>query len=260
MTIRLHPDEKDSWEKYSGSFYRAETITVTPPAEPTEYADKILRVRMDLAAAHVRDAVVLDLGCGTGEHLLALAGQIRSGKGLDFSAPFIECANRQRDAAGALNIEFLQGNARCLPFADGSFDLAYSFSALYHMPEVEQVIREIARVLRPGGRCVLDLGNKYSLNTLCCHWYPEAATLFVVSVGAMKRMFRDAGLRITCHRSFQLLPLWADRPRWLKPLLWPGWTRLMRRQVRGKLLDEWISSLPGIRRLAFRHVFVCERE
>jgi hypothetical protein len=76
----------------------------------------------------------------------------------------------------------------------------------------------------------------------------------------MQKTIRVSGLRIIEHRAFQLLPLWdAHRPNWLKPLLLPVWSKLMRIQIGGKILDEWTSSLPFIKYFAFRHIFICEK-
>jgi hypothetical protein len=75
----------------------------------------------------------------------------------------------------------------------------------------------------------------------------------------MKNYIRQAGLVIADHRAFQILPMWSDRPKWLKPLLWPGWAHLMQKKIGPKMLDEWISNLPGLKLLAFRHIFVCEK-
>ena len=61
------------------------------------------------------------------------------------------------------------------------------------------------------------------------------------------------------RRCFQLLPLWAGRPAWLWPLLHPVWKSVLKRRLAGRMLDEWISSLPGLRAFAFRHVIVCRK-
>jgi hypothetical protein len=75
----------------------------------------------------------------------------------------------------------------------------------------------------------------------------------------MRGILRKSKLRIVEHRAFQLLPLWGDRPRWLYPILAPFWNRLMRKRVRGKMIDEHISNISFLKLLAFRHIFVCEK-
>jgi ubiquinone/menaquinone biosynthesis C-methylase UbiE len=259
MNVTTEDLERDNLEKYNGNVYHADTITRLPSKDSKVHADIVLRIRLDLVTQYADQATVLDLCCGTGEHLLSLANHIKQGVGFDYSTPFIEKANRTRTAFGTKNIKFIQGNARKMPFKDGRFDLVYSFSSLYYIPNVGEVINEIARVLKSHGKCVLDLGNVYSLNTIVCRAYPELAHLFTISVPMMKRLFHEAGLVIVEHRPFQILPLWADRPKWLKPLLWAGWAQLLARQIKGKILDEWISNLPVLKCLAFRHVYVCEK-
>ena len=75
----------------------------------------------------------------------------------------------------------------------------------------------------------------------------------------MRRALRAAGLRVIRRRAFQLLPLWAGKPRWLWPLLHPFWKKLFSTRVGGKMLDEWFRGLPGARSFAFRHLLVCQR-
>jgi hypothetical protein len=55
------------------------------------------------------------------------------------------------------------------------------------------------------------------------------------------------------------LPLWASKPIWLWPLLRPGWKKIMKKRVRGRMIDEWISGSRLFRRFAFRHLLVVER-
>jgi hypothetical protein len=109
----------------------------------------------------------------------------------------------------------------------------------------------------------LDLGNLYSLNVIAVRSYHKElgwAQQFPISVPEMKRLIRNAGLEIVEHRAFQILPLWgADRPRWLKFALLPAWTELLKRKIAGRMIDEWISSVPFIKLLAFRHLIVCKK-
>jgi len=62
------------------------------------------------------------------------------------------------------------------------------------------------------------------------------------------------------RRCFQILPLWAGLPKHLWFLLHPRWERIMRRRIAGRMLDEWVSSLPVVRQFAFRHVLVVRKQ
>lgn len=252
--------EKATREKYSGTVYKPESICLPPPASAGgNYSERMLRLKLDLIEEYCTGDIIVDLCCGSGAHLFETAKRKSIGIGVDFSAPFISYAQNQRLERGADHLYFLCANIRQLPFPDNFADGFYSISSLYHVPGVEEVAGEIARVLKPGGRCLLDLGNIHSLNNLVCSYYPELAEQCTLSVSAIRKMCEASGLDILEHRSFQILPMWGGRPRWLAPLLHPVWTRFLAKRVLGRMLDEWISSLPLLRHLAFRQVLVCEK-
>ncbi|HEY6946757.1 MAG TPA: class I SAM-dependent methyltransferase, partial [Candidatus Acidoferrum sp.] len=105
------------------------------------------------------DAVVLDLCCGTGDLALALRN---SGKarilGADFAHAMLVRARAKSadlsaaDGAGAAaSMPFFEADALCLPFADASFDLVTSAFGFRNLANYEAGLREIYRVLKPGG-------------------------------------------------------------------------------------------------------------
>ena len=104
-------------------------------------------------AATVREAVrpgdrVLDACCGTGD--LAVAAQeagASSVVGLDFSAAMLERARRK-----APDVTFIEGDVLGLPFQDASFDVAVVGFGIRNVSDLEGGLRELRRVLRPGGR------------------------------------------------------------------------------------------------------------
>ena len=94
---------------------------------------------------------VLDVGCGPGEITLRLARDLgfSSITGMDLEPRIIDIANqRARDVD---NVSFTVGDATALPFEDNRFDLAVNRHMLQVVPSPEEVIREMARVVRPGG-------------------------------------------------------------------------------------------------------------
>lgn len=100
-------------------------------------------------------AAVLDCGCGGGANIRALLERCPRGtvRGIDVSPVSAEKARQVN--AGAIRAgrcEILLSGADRLPFGDGSLDLATAFETVYFWPGLEGCFREVARVLRPGGR------------------------------------------------------------------------------------------------------------
>jgi ubiquinone/menaquinone biosynthesis C-methylase UbiE len=98
---------------------------------------------------------VLDLGSGGGIDVLLSARRVGpAGKayGLDMTDEMLELANRNREAAGAKNVEFLKGRIEDVPLPDDSVDVIISNCVINLSADKSSVLREAARVLRPGGR------------------------------------------------------------------------------------------------------------
>jgi SAM-dependent methyltransferase len=98
---------------------------------------------------------VLDLGSGAGADVLITARRVGpTGKaiGLDMTDEMLELARRNATEAGANNVEFLKGYIEEIPMPDNSVDVVISNCVINLSADKHQVIREVARVLRPGGR------------------------------------------------------------------------------------------------------------
>ncbi|WP_270171587.1 demethylmenaquinone methyltransferase [Paenibacillus sp. SYP-B4298] len=102
-------------------------------------------------------ATAIDLCCGTCDWTIAMARESRTGTmiGLDFSANMLEFGQRKVNEIG-LNqqITLVQGNAMALPYEDNQFDYATIGFALRNVPDLKQVLREMQRVVKPGGKVV----------------------------------------------------------------------------------------------------------
>ncbi len=103
-------------------------------------------LRQTAAEAGDGRGLALEVGCGTGYWLSALAEHTRQMVGLDLSAGMLGHARRQAPGSG-----LAQGQAGQLPFASASFDLLLCVNALHHFPEKQAFIAESRRVLRSGG-------------------------------------------------------------------------------------------------------------
>lgn len=138
---------------------------------------------------------VLDVGCGDGTTAQLLAPRAATYTGLDRSARMIEAARRRlRDVDG---VEFVQGDMHRLPFEAGRFDEVVLLHVLTYTKEPAQVVAELARVLRPGGRLVLA--------TLALHAHVGATATYGhvnegFKPGTLRRMLASAGLKVdTCE-------------------------------------------------------------
>ncbi|HSQ64317.1 MAG TPA: class I SAM-dependent methyltransferase [Polyangiaceae bacterium] len=100
-----------------------------------------------------RGGALLDVGCGGGQNLLAIARRRPDAKltGVDLSAEQVGRALARATAAGA-KVSVVEGSALTLPFADESFDAVLSVASIKHWPDPALGLRECVRVLRPGGK------------------------------------------------------------------------------------------------------------
>ena len=113
--------------------------------------------------AGARGLRVLEIGCGLGTDgaQFALAGADYTG--IDLTNASIELAQKKFELSG-LRGEFRVADAENLDFAADSFDLVYSHGVLHHTPDTARAVREIHRVLKPGGRAVVMLYHRGSYN------------------------------------------------------------------------------------------------
>ncbi|NUP10436.1 MAG: class I SAM-dependent methyltransferase [Polyangiaceae bacterium] len=120
-----------------------------------------------LRAAEPRGSI-LDDGCGNGifiEHLRERGAGVTRFFGIDLSFGMLRHARRRHedlDLPGAV----VRADACRLPFADSSFDVVYARSLLHHLPDPSEGVREIARVLKPGGTMVALDPNKTFVSEL----------------------------------------------------------------------------------------------
>lgn len=114
-----------------------------------------------LGAVRLGDAV-LDLGCGAGFDACVAAmavGPTGRVVGVDLSSEMLVVAERGRAVAGLPNVEFRQADVEVLPFSDATFDVALSNGVLNLIPDKPAALREVFRVLKPGGRLqACDMG------------------------------------------------------------------------------------------------------
>jgi ubiquinone/menaquinone biosynthesis C-methylase UbiE len=119
------------------------------------------RLILDLMG-ELRGARVLDAGCGDGALACAAAAHGAAVTGIDPDPAMLAAARARAERAGAHAV-FLEGRVERLPFADASFDVVSAVTVLCFVADAAGAVREMARLLRPGGRLVIGELGRWSL-------------------------------------------------------------------------------------------------
>jgi ubiquinone/menaquinone biosynthesis C-methylase UbiE len=150
---------------------------------------------------------VLEIGCGLGTDgaQFAKAGALYTG--VDLTDAAVELA-RKRFELFNLPGEFRTADAENLDFPDNTFDLVYSHGVLHHTPDTERAVREVHRVLKPGGRAVVMLYHRNSYN-------------YRVNIRVLRRMGAhllksEAGLKLVHRMTGEPVESLRDHARHLK--------------------------------------------
>jgi ubiquinone/menaquinone biosynthesis C-methylase UbiE len=123
----------------------------------TSETEEVVRIGQERLARFgiPRRGIVADLGCGLGGQTIMLARHVSPGSGraigVDMSKAMLSFARARPDAEG-LPIEFREADVHRLPFEDESLDAVWIERVLIHVEDPRRVLRELWRVLRPGGR------------------------------------------------------------------------------------------------------------
>lgn len=112
------------------------------------------------ALAEAKPRRVLEVGCGPGE----LSARVARELGADVVA--LDISPRMVELACGLGVDARVGDVQELPFDDGSFDCAVAAWMLYHVPDLDRGLAELARVIRPGGRLVATTNSIRNLGEL----------------------------------------------------------------------------------------------
>ncbi len=143
--------------------------------------------------------VVLDLGCGTGDLTVSLARRVGPGGHVFAVDPDVSRLDVARDAlpSDVMNISYLEGRAEDLSMiASGSIDLVYSNYAIHWVENKRAMMRELARCLRPGGRCAFELVSSMSPFMVdVCKMSKSGEVLLHKIKGLSERQWRDLFLR-----------------------------------------------------------------
>lgn len=140
--------------------------------------------------------VILDIGCGGGRALKRVSSLVKKGKlyGVDYSETSVRCTTEENAAdvaSGKLTV--VQASVSNLPFENNMFDKVYSIESYFFWPDLENDVREILRVLRPGGKVFIaanvqteDLSEEEQAEI-------ETLNMHVFSSEAFEKLMKDAG-------------------------------------------------------------------
>jgi SAM-dependent methyltransferase/uncharacterized protein YbaR (Trm112 family) len=142
--------------------------------------------------------LLLDLGCSWGRWTIAAARAGFRAIGIDPMIGHLIAAKRFAASRG-VDVDYICGDARCLPFADGAFNRVFSYSVLQHFSDADCVLalREIGRVLKPGGASMIQMAHHVGVRAI---WHqfrrgfrdPARFEVRYRSLPHMAMMFADA--------------------------------------------------------------------
>ena len=153
--LKRFSDSRWAWSYFLGPVYNRTIMK----AEDGLYEDLVELIESP------DDMHLLDVGCGPGflPIMLARANPTSQVTGMDFSPRQVAFANRNLERSGISNCRFIEADAMDLPFEDGSFDIVTSIFSIKYWPDPERGLREIRRVLDPGGALhMAELNREFS--------------------------------------------------------------------------------------------------
>jgi ubiquinone/menaquinone biosynthesis C-methylase UbiE len=143
----------------------------------------ITRRRLLEILAPMPGELLLELGPGTGYYTLPVARRLNGGRLCitDIQQEMLDHAMGRARDAGISNLEPRLADAQALPFLDGTFDGAFTVTVLGEVPDPDRALRELARVLKPGGRLIVGelFGDPH-----------------MVTFGSLRRRAERSGLRV----------------------------------------------------------------
>lgn len=218
----------------------------------------------------IQGKLLLDLGCGAGENSVYFAKKGARCVATDYSPGMVDVALKLA-AANGVTIEGRTANAMALNFPDNTFDLVYASNLLHHIPDPKIALKEMHRVLKPGGKaCFWDpLKHNPVINV-----YRRMATavrtddetpLDINIVNYIKALFSE-----TAYDTFWIATLWIFLRFYLIERVDPNqeryWKKIIIEQERLALsyqrleqVDKVLKKIPLIKRLAWNIAVVATK-
>ena len=213
---------------------------------------------------------LLDLGCGAGENSVYFAKKGARCMAADYSPGMVQVA-LQLAASNGVQIEGCTANAMALKFPDNTFDFVYASNLLHHLPEPQQAIKEMHRVLKPGGKaCFWDPLKHNPIINVYRHMATKVRTenetpLDIHIADFVKSLFSE-----TVYDTFWLATLWIflqfylvekvdpNKERYWKKIIIEQ-TRLEPQYRRLEKLDVILKKMPLMKRFAWNIAVVATK-
>jgi len=149
----IRDQQKDSWNKFSSGWKKWDSLTMDFIKPMGDKIVSLLNIK--------EDDIVLDVASGTGEPGLTIAKMLKGGKvvSADIADKMLQVAKEKADKEGLKNFEVKVADVCELPFADNTFDAISCRFGFMFFPDMQLAAKEMARVLKPGGRIATTVWN-----------------------------------------------------------------------------------------------------
>jgi len=245
-------NNKEIWEtKYKD--------TGDPFHSNNKYDQELIDIKLRMMQIGVTDfsKLIVDIGCGTGDFLLHEHKNFSQAIGVDFSKTMMKQFSQRIKANKINNIVLYTGEAKNIPTGRNQVDFVFSYATLYYIPNVEEVLIEINRVLKPGGIAVLEFGNSWSFENMIS-WITQKifgwSKHYCINPFKMKSIINRSNLHVIKVRRFQLIPVAS-----LPTILSKFFKYFLGVKIKGKMIDEWVSNAPILRLFAYRNIYIIQK-
>jgi ubiquinone/menaquinone biosynthesis C-methylase UbiE len=198
--------------------------------EPLAFWERIGRRTVERLALSA-GANVLDVGCGTGASALPAAEAVSPNGfviGVDLSSRLLDRARAKATARGITNVEFRLADMTALGYPDSRFDAVVSVLSIFFIPDMEGLVRELWRMVRPGGKLAVTTWGPRIFEPAYSRWQstikqerPDLYSAFnpwdrITDVTSVRRLLRDGGVAnadVVAEAGFQ--PLRSPEDWWI---------------------------------------------
>ena len=192
-----------------------------------------------------KDFNVVDLCCGTGAYFENIFDYTQNLIAVDNTERYLDYINKKYP-----NVKTILTDATDLSqITDNSIDILYCYSSLYYIKDTDKVLHEIKRILKKGGKAILEFGNKNSLNSLISKKFEQERNWAVSYPISYKKIIeilnKKLKFKIINIRHFQITSYYGYTKKYslLNLMSHRYLQKIFCIKIKGKLLDEIISTI-----------------